>query len=58
MTSVTLSSGTVDAVNTEINSAGPNHANYLAAYNAIYADIKNQPGVDPGAVSWFSVSRH
>lgn len=33
---------------------GVNNVNYLNAYNAIYNDIKNRPGVDSGTVQWFS----
>jgi hypothetical protein len=55
MSAFNLSKNTIDLVNTAVKSGpGVSNVNYLNAYNAIYNDIKNQPGVDPGTVNWFS----
>ncbi|CAE6862303.1 hypothetical protein R75461_08047 [Paraburkholderia nemoris] len=54
MTTFSLSQNTINLINTALSDPGTNNVNYLNAYNAIYNDIKNQPGVDPGTVNWFS----
>ncbi|WP_155646093.1 hypothetical protein [Burkholderia diffusa] len=57
MAIINLSSGTVNLIGIAINGGpGANNSNYLNAYTAIYNDIKNQPGLDPGTVTWFSMA--
>jgi hypothetical protein len=54
MASVTLSATTQSLINTALTQgAGTNNANYVAAYNAIYDDIKNS-GLNAGIINWFS----
>jgi len=55
MTSMTLSQSTQSAINVAIQQGpGTNNQNYVAAYNAIYADISAQGGFNSGTVTWFS----
>ena len=54
MASVTLSQNTQNLINTALSQGtGTNNANYIAAYNAIYNDIKNSD-LNTGTLNWFS----
>ena len=56
MTNISLSAATQQLINAALNSGpGVNNANYVAAYNAIYNDIKNT-AMNPGTLSWFSMA--
>jgi hypothetical protein len=57
MTSMTLSQSTQDAINVaRTQGPGTNNQNYVAAYNAIFADISSHGGFDPGTTNWFSLA--
>src|SRR6266581_714481 len=56
MTEVWLSQSTQDKINIALaQGPGANNANYVAAYSAIYNDIKNT-GVNAGTLNWFSMA--
>jgi hypothetical protein len=57
MTSMTLSQPTQNAINLALQDGpGPNNQNYVAAYNAISADINSNEGFNTGTTNWFSLA--
>jgi hypothetical protein len=52
MTSMTLSQSTQNAINLALQDGpGPNNQNYIAAYNAISADINSNGGFNSGTTN-------
>src|SRR4051812_4399821 len=57
MTTMTLSQSTQDAIRVAREQGpGTSNQNYIAAYNAISADISSHGGFDPGTAYWFSLA--
>ena len=55
MTTITLSSNTQALITTAVNNGpGANNQNYIAAYNAISAELKANGTFNSGTVNWFS----
>jgi hypothetical protein len=56
MTSMTLSQSTQDAINLALQTPGTNNQNYVAAYNAISADINSNGGFNSGTTNSFALA--
>jgi hypothetical protein len=55
MTTYVLGTAAQTAINQALlDGPGVNNANYVGAYNAIYADLVAHGDIDPGVLYWFS----